>query len=161
MGGPCPRHSSPQSSWQASKERLELSADERALVAVYGTLRRGLGLPDLPATVSSIIRDVGPCLIEGELYNLGEYPGLRLGRGEVVGELFEVADGHGAFALLDEYEGFDPADPDGSLYLRRRVRLLHPAVNAWVYVYNSEPPPEARIASGDWAHYVREQRQPS
>jgi gamma-glutamylcyclotransferase (GGCT)/AIG2-like uncharacterized protein YtfP len=138
-----------------------MSADDCVLVAVYGSLRRGLGLPDLPAEVSSIIGDLGPCRIEGELYDLGEYPGLRLGRGEVVGELFQVAGGHGAFALLDEYEGFDPADADGSLYLRRLVRLLKPAVNAWIYVYNSEPRAEARIASGDWAQHVREQRQRS
>jgi gamma-glutamylcyclotransferase (GGCT)/AIG2-like uncharacterized protein YtfP len=134
-----------------------LSADDdNALIAVYGTLRGGLGLPDEPAEVRTMIRSVGPCLIEGELYDLGEYPGLRLGRGEVVGELFEVAGGHAALAPLDTYEGFDPSDPDGSLYLRLRVRLLHPKVDAWTYVYNSAPPANARIPSGDWAQHVRQ-----
>jgi gamma-glutamylcyclotransferase (GGCT)/AIG2-like uncharacterized protein YtfP len=120
-------------------------------LAVYGSLRAGHALPDTPAALRPLLLDAGPCVIAGELFDLGSYPGLVAGEGRVVGELFELVDAARALALLDDYEGYRAADPEGSQYLRRRVVLLAPAIEAWVYVFNGTPDAAARIPSGDWA----------
>jgi gamma-glutamylcyclotransferase (GGCT)/AIG2-like uncharacterized protein YtfP len=120
-------------------------------LAVYGSLRAGHELPDTPAALRPLLLDAGPCVIAGALFDLGSYPGLVAGEGRVAGELFELVDAARALALLDDYEGYRAADPEGSLYLRRRVVLLTPVMEAWVYVFNGTPDAAARIASGDWA----------
>jgi gamma-glutamylcyclotransferase (GGCT)/AIG2-like uncharacterized protein YtfP len=126
-----------------------LKANTPEYVAVYGTLRQEHGLPDRP-DAGSALRDRGECKIRGDLYDLGEYPGLYPGSGTVVGELFEVTDVN-VFRDLDEYEKYDANDRDGSLYIRRSVRLVEPVVDAWVYFYNEEVSEQQRIDSGDWA----------
>ncbi len=129
-----------------------LKANTPEYVAVYGSLRQGLGLPDRPEA-GEALRDCGPCRIRGRLYDLGEYPGLRPGEDTVVGELFEVRDRR-IFRELDEYEKYDAQDRAGSLYIRRSVRLAEPAVDAWVYFYNDEVSEQQRIDSGDWADHM-------
>jgi gamma-glutamylcyclotransferase (GGCT)/AIG2-like uncharacterized protein YtfP len=119
-------------------------------LAVYGTLRPGLALPDQPRELAELLSDRGPCVLAGVLHDLGAYPGLRTGAGRVNGQLYELDDPARAFDILDVYEGFDPVDPDRSLYVRRRVPLLEPSVEAWVYLYNREPDPMSVINSGDW-----------
>ena len=85
----------------------------------------------------------GPCRIPGALFDLGEYPGLVEGAGVVIGELHTIRD-EKALEALDEFEG------EGSLYVRKRVRLIEPAVEAWVYVYNDSLAGAKPIASGCW-----------
>jgi gamma-glutamylcyclotransferase (GGCT)/AIG2-like uncharacterized protein YtfP len=134
-------------------ERLAkaLSAEGPEYVAVYGSLRAGFALPDAPDMGSALI-DRGDCTIGGQLYDLGDYPGLRLGEGSVVGQLLEVR--HlSVFRQLDEYERYDALRPADSLYLRRVVRLENPPVDAWVYVYNRDVEGKPLIKSGDWAQY--------
>jgi gamma-glutamylcyclotransferase (GGCT)/AIG2-like uncharacterized protein YtfP len=87
------------------------------------------------------------------LHDLGEYPGLVRGEGTVAGELYEVRDSR-AFGLLDEFEGYDPCDVDGSFYVRRAVRLREPEIDAWVYVYNRSVKGAPLIREGDWRRYV-------
>ena len=129
-------------------ERLAkaLSAEATEYVAVYGSLREGFALPDAP-DVGSALLDRGNCRIPGQLYDLGEYPGLVPGEGSVVGDLFEVRD-LSVFRLLDRYERYDALHPKDSLYLRRVVRLLQPQVDAWVYLYN-------RTVEGKAPHRIR------
>jgi len=107
-----------------------------------------------PLGLSDRVRYVGPCLCSGELFDLGDYPGLRPGNARVVGELYAVLDS-ATFVRLDEFEGFDPAKPRESLYLRERVELIEPAkTQAWIYTYNHVPDASERITSGDWrAHF--------
>jgi len=139
----------------------ELKVEDTPYIAVYGSLRQGFGLPDLPEELTTMLVDEGACTIEGDLYDLGDYPGLLPGRGQVVGQLFRVTDSHGAFPLLDKYERFDPSAPDHSLYIRHCVRLMNPEVDAWVYIYNGFPATDKLIKSGDWARYVGEKRDPA
>ena len=142
-------------------ERLAgaLSAEATDHVAVYGSLREGFALPDAPDVGSALV-DRGNCRIPGQLYDLGEYPGLVPGEGSVVGDLFEVRD-LSVFRLLDRYERYDALHPKDSLYLRRVVRLLQPQVDAWVYLYNRTVEGQPRIESGDWAQYRRGKEQRS
>ena len=122
------------------------------LLAVYGTLMSGQdyeGRPD----VEALLRPVGPCRIRGVLYSTGEYPWLVEEDGEVAGELYEVADA-ATLALLDAYEGEGRHTVEGSgVYARRRLRLLEPDVEAWVYVWVGHPAGEP-IAEGDWRTWL-------
>ena len=129
-----------------------LEANTPEYVAVYGSLRQGFELPDRP-DVGGALKDKGKCRIQGVLYDLGEYPGIRHGDDEVIGELYEVRDLR-VFRVLDEYEKYDARDRTNSLYIRKAVRLIEPAVDAWVYFYNDEIPAERRISSGDWADHI-------
>lgn len=104
--------------------------------------------------VGDRLRFVGPCTIEGQLFDLGDYPGLREGVGSVTGEVFALLDPE-AIEVLDRFEDFFPDEPRESHYLRKRIQLIEPrAVTAWVYVYNHAPPPDRRIEEGDWRAYL-------
>jgi hypothetical protein len=52
-----------------------------------------------------------------------------------VAELYRVLDAT-VFEQVDEWEGFDANDPASSPYVRRILRMIDPAVDAWVYVGN-------------------------
>ena len=119
-------------------------------LALYGTLRRGepafkrLGL-------ASKMRFVRHCKLPGVLLDLGDYPALVPGDGEVSAELYEIK-GKKILALLDAYEETDPKRPDLGLFVRREVELLEPKVQADVYFYGAGrwPGNARKIASGDW-----------
>jgi gamma-glutamylcyclotransferase (GGCT)/AIG2-like uncharacterized protein YtfP len=128
-------------------------------LAVYGSLRRGLGLPDEPDVRASLF-DRGPCTIAGILYDLGEYPGLVPGDGRVVGELYELRD-PAVLVELDRYEEYDARDRHGSLFVRRAVRLIEPPLlDAWVYWFNGDVGARAPVPAGDWAAYLRAREAP-
>jgi gamma-glutamylcyclotransferase (GGCT)/AIG2-like uncharacterized protein YtfP len=123
------------------------------LLAVYGSLQSGMELEGRPE-LDEALRLVGPCWIAGALYDLGDYPALVRGDGSVLGELYEIIDTQ-VLALLDWFEQYDENDLDGSAYHRLRVRLLDPAVDAWVYLYNRDLNDVPPIPTGDWRHYLR------
>lgn len=107
----------------------------------------GLGIGDR-------LRFAGPCVLTGELYGRGHYPGLRHGDGRVAGELFALLDAR-VIETLDEFEGFDRNRPRDSLYLREYLPLALPEnTSAWVYVYNYVPDAADRIPSGDWRAHL-------
>lgn len=136
------------------------------LVAVYGTLRRGGRLHHVLGTAAGRAVLAGTGTVEGELYEVSpafhqadvdtSYPCLHPGAGRVVVEVYEVRD-RALWDDLDELEGFDPHDLEGSEYHRCRVPVLDvrpPALapcEAWTYVYvRTAPDPSRRIADGDW-----------
>lgn len=117
-------------------------------IAVYGLLRSGesgferFGL-------AGAFAPLGPCVIPGLLYDLGAYPGLVIGEGEVAGELFEVRDA-GVMPALDAFEGYWPGDPQRSRYQRIQIPLIKPDRRAWVYVWRLDLDEARLIESGDW-----------
>lgn len=120
---------------------------------LYGSLMRGLGAIE-ELGLSERVRYVGPCICPGELYDLGDYPGLRHGGAQVVGELFALLE-DGVLEALDEFEGYAPNAPRESLYLRERIQLIEPRdTEAWTYVYNHVPDASSRIPSGDWRAHL-------
>lgn len=147
----------------------------RVLIAVYGTLRsdvvdqvRDVRLKEGAKRARRRLgRRVGTCRIRGRLVDLGDYPGLVLADdGSVMAELYELPFGgagsqelrdlRSALAAIDEFEGFDPNDPEGSEYVRRYVALEHPANEAaWVYVLNKAPRRAEPLKTGDWAKAYR------
>jgi gamma-glutamylcyclotransferase (GGCT)/AIG2-like uncharacterized protein YtfP len=119
--------------------------------APYGTFRDQAGDPDKPGFRH--LSHLGPCLIPGRLFQMGAYPALKSGDGAVRGELFELPwlfD----FTALDRYETYHPARPWACRYVRRRIRLIEPAVAAWVYIYAWPVDRSTLIRSGDWLEAV-------
>ncbi len=127
-----------------------LGTEQADYVAAYGSLRQGFALPDEPGELAQLLTSEGPCLINGELYDMGDYPGLVAGDGHVVGELYRLSDLK-ALRLIDRFERYDAIDPEGSLYLRRCVRLAEPSADAWVYFYNRPVNDMPRVPGDDWA----------
>lgn len=128
------------------------AVDERELVFVYGTLRRG---------GSNAFRMDGAAFrgtarVEGGLHVITWYPGLTLkSDGEwVIGELYKV--GSEQLRALDEFEGLSAGEIEGSEY--RRVKVLahlyelpeEETLWAWTYEWKGPVDPEKKVASGDW-----------
>jgi gamma-glutamylcyclotransferase (GGCT)/AIG2-like uncharacterized protein YtfP len=108
------------------------------LLAVYGTLRRRSIFPKLPLAVPRLYF-VGYGQIRGRLFWQRTFPALIQGPGIVGAELFEILDAK-IWCDLDSYEGFDPANPRASLFIRRQVLLSAPRRRAWVYFLNRDIP---------------------
>lgn len=115
--------------------------------AAYGSFRLAANRLETPSLRRA--RHVGPCVIPGRLYQMGGYPLLRPEAGRVVGDLLELP-WQFDFAILDRYEDYHPLKPWACRYLRRRIRLLHPRVEAWVYIYVWPTDPTTLFRSGDW-----------
>lgn len=121
---------------------------EQVLLAVYGTLRRGEETLE-PLTGRDKLVYHGPCVIAGKLLDLGEYPGLVAGEGQVRCDLFAVSDPQ-IWRELDAYEEFYPDDLAASEYHRSYIRLAEPALDAWVYYYTGPATDAQVVDSGDW-----------
>lgn len=69
----------------------------------------------------------------------------------IVGELLVLPPGR--LAELDRYEGFDPDDPEGSLFRRARTeaRTREGALEpCWIYWYAGPAGPWPEVEGGDW-----------
>jgi gamma-glutamylcyclotransferase (GGCT)/AIG2-like uncharacterized protein YtfP len=117
-------------------------------VAFYGTLMSAFDTLDTLGARRRL-RLLGPCRIEGRLFDLGEWPTLVLGGGVAHGELFEVLD-PAVFEVLDPFEDYDPIDHSRSSYVRVLRRLLAPDIDAWVYIATVPPRGATPISSGSW-----------
>ena len=119
------------------------------LLVTYGTLLRRFERHGVLG-VEEDLEFVTRTRLNGELYNLGAYPGAIPGDGIVCGELFRI---HrpGAIRRIDRYEGYNSDREEASLFVRRRVSLNVPTdETAWVYWYNGDVSEYERIPSGDW-----------
>ncbi|HXG36580.1 MAG TPA: gamma-glutamylcyclotransferase family protein [Dehalococcoidia bacterium] len=124
---------------------------------VYGTLMNGMEANVILASKGA--RYVGSGVIQGRLYDLGEYPAAVKSDDPnevVVGELYELPD-LAALRGLDAYEEFEPDQPDGSVFIREEVTVRMPEergreVRAWAYFYNPalQVRGARRISSGDY-----------
>lgn len=112
------------------------------------------GVPQLDTHIELL----GDCLLAGQLYDFGPYPCLISGDGVVRSELWRVIS-EDALGVLDAWEEYDARSPSSSAYVRRRVRLLEPRHQAWVYYWNRSTTGLSLIADGDWrAHTLRGQK---
>jgi gamma-glutamylcyclotransferase (GGCT)/AIG2-like uncharacterized protein YtfP len=127
-------------------------------VFFYGTLmtgfdrRRRIG-------IDPHMRYRGRGWIQAALFDLGLYPAaVPATEGRVWGELFELLDPASVLEALDGIEGYRPAEPDTSLYLRTQVPVSLPEgtpVTAWAYFYNAPLGRAPQIASGDYLEYLK------
>jgi gamma-glutamylcyclotransferase (GGCT)/AIG2-like uncharacterized protein YtfP len=120
---------------------------------IYGTLMPGLRLE---AQMHGA-RFVGPAHIAGRLIDVGRYPGLLQGGGQVTGEVYEVDAAH--LARLDGVEGVVPGDRVASQYWREVVTVLSGPLQGQrvqTYVYNCPVDGCKPIPHGDYRRYIRE-----
>jgi gamma-glutamylcyclotransferase (GGCT)/AIG2-like uncharacterized protein YtfP len=111
------------------------------LFFVYGTLRRGQGASRMLGNSSFEGED---SVIDHELWNLGSYPGMVPGRGQVFGDVFDVTSMRVA-ATLDEFEGVP------HLYKRKKISLKGgDDAYAYIFAQNILPGRHLRIQSGNW-----------
>ncbi|WP_456383695.1 gamma-glutamylcyclotransferase family protein [Hydrogenimonas sp.] len=79
---------------------------------------------------------------------LGAYPGLKEGAGEVRGELYRITDSRRLFAVLDWYEG-----SEYRRVVKEAVTEDGKRIKTWVYLY-LPPVREGRIIeTGDYARF--------
>ena len=116
---------------------------------VYGTLRAGQ--PNSPRLGGATL--LGPGRTNGRLAYLGKYPGLCEGKGFVQGDVYELP--IAALARIDELEGYDESDHDGSLFLRvRRIATLDTGSNLDCWTYTWPHHCDQWIDSGDWIDFL-------
>ena len=127
------------------------------IIFVYGTLLSGMPLSDALAKSDFI----GHGKINGALYDLGHYPGLKNinGKGIVYGELYAVD--QSTLDKLDQIEGYFPNRPDHSLYLRQQVGVRPfdggSTIKAYSYFYRDRCRATRSITCGDYRRYRLEQ----
>ena len=120
---------------------------------VYGTLSPRHAPPEIAATVRRL-RPVGSASIRGRLYDLGEYPGAVLNKNSrslIRGQVFELPGDQSTLTSLDDYEGFEPAKPSSSLFVRRTWPVTMDdgtRLRCWVYVYNGDMKSAQPVRSG-------------
>jgi len=122
---------------------------------VYGSLRPGL----VSGAMRQIILGLPPISagsMPGRLYDLGPYPVAVVDDTAVTrieGEVLALPKDPTVLAALDDYEGFRPDNPAGSLYrrIRHHVSALDGrSLRCWVYVAPCEPPNATLIPGGDY-----------
>lgn len=121
----------------------------------YGTLQPGHVAEEIAPVVAKF-RPVGKGNVRGLLYDLGEYPGAILtssSSNRISGTVFQLPEDPDVLQQLDEYEGFDPRNPETSLFIRK----IHPVsmsegktVACWIYEYNRKPAAARLVESGSY-----------
>ena len=123
------------------------------LLFIYGTLMPGLRLE---AQMQGA-RFLGAAQVSGHLVDVGRFPGLRLGDGQVTGEVYEVDAAH--LSRLDVVEGMVPGDFNASQYWREEVTVLSGPLQGQrvqTYVYNRPVDGCTPIPHGDYRRHIRE-----
>jgi gamma-glutamylcyclotransferase (GGCT)/AIG2-like uncharacterized protein YtfP len=128
------------------------------LVFFYGTLMSGfqrLGRSHVEAMLTA----VGRGSIQAALFDLGIYPAaVPASDGRVWGEVHRMLDPDAVLSTLDEIEGFQPSEPDSSLYVRVETPVTCDdgrVLPAWAYFYNAPLGRAQRIESGDYLEHLK------
>lgn len=103
-------------------------------IAFYGTLR-STHKTVMHDKIAKSLRQLGPCIIPGQIYYLGRYPALKPGHRPINGELYEIID-QAILEQLDQYEATDNEDPSAPGFSRQSTMLLKPKLIAWIYYYD-------------------------
>ena len=127
---------------------------------IYGTLLPGRA-PSRLAPVMATLPPLGPGSMRGRLYDLGRYPGAisdSTTAGRIRGEVFGLPDARAVLKMLDAYEGYNPAMPSESLFVRARrpVSLADGGkIRCWVYLYGQDPGKAPVVPHGDYRRLKR------
>jgi gamma-glutamylcyclotransferase (GGCT)/AIG2-like uncharacterized protein YtfP len=146
--------------WEYTIRLFEQRHPMKHYLFSYGTLQPGLAPPAIAPTVRRL-RLLGRAFTYGSLYDLGRYPGAVLHKSgsKVWGSLLALPDAPEILQRLDDYEGFDPAHPAASEFLRMKHSVVLEAgtktMAAWLYAYNRRPGGAPRIPNGDFDEMLR------
>lgn len=123
-------------------------------VAVYGSLRKGMGNHYTLSGAKYLGRfDTKPIF---NLYSLGAFPGLKpKGKSSVVMEVYEVDDE--GLKKVDRLEGYNSNSKNNDFY--NRVTINTPFGLAYTYLYMRHVDPTDLVESGDWVQYITEEVQ--
>lgn len=116
------------------------------LVAVYGSLRQGMGNHGLLVGVDAAW--VGTQRVAGfDMVSLGGYPAVCVGEGTILIEVYDITMRHDlAMARLDRLEGYP------TFYNRMLIPTAHG--DAWIYFMGPEAIKGRReVPDGDWVEY--------
>lgn len=136
--------------------------ESKKYIAVYGSLRQGMQAAAMMEREGLMF--VGNGTIQAKLYDLGWYPGIQLSTDPTAitqVDVYEVAH-EDELNHLHRYEGYEPKNPERSLFiLRREVPLLNDDRKVMCYEYNfgnahNEAPNRPVVEDGDWPRYVSE-----
>lgn len=111
---------------------------------VYGTLNPKLAPKEI-APVIKRLKYVGDGFVKGRLYDLGDFPGIKLrsnSKTKVRGRIYKLPTDRNTINSIDAYEEYYPTRLDKSLYLRKltNVELENgKVVRSWIYEYNGRP----------------------
>jgi gamma-glutamylcyclotransferase (GGCT)/AIG2-like uncharacterized protein YtfP len=131
-------------------------SDRGQYLFVYGTLQPGRAPAEIAPTVRRL-SPVGDGFVRGHLYDLGEYPGIVLDEtGEkITGKIFRLPQEPEVLKRLDEYEEFDAAQPEGSLFVRKEWPVTRKngskKLICWVYVYNPHAVSASALTRADFS----------
>lgn len=140
------------------RNRKDLKVELSKAFFVYGTLKEG----ECRAHVFNQVLGHNnfkrqPAVIQGDLYDLGAYPGMCKGPGKVVGEtvLLTEEDYLKMLPVLDLIEGYTPGRED-SLYVREEVTTTQSTspMEATTYFFSSTDELEnygRRVDTGVWS----------
>ena len=128
------------------------------LVFFYGTLMSAFRR-DGRSRIDAKLTPVGRGSIGATLFDLGIYPAAIPSLDHrVSGEVHRMIEGEAVLTVLDEFEGFDPSEPDSSLYVRVETPVIledGSGAYAWVYFYNAPLGKAERIESGDYLEHLK------
>jgi gamma-glutamylcyclotransferase (GGCT)/AIG2-like uncharacterized protein YtfP len=124
---------------------------------VYGTLLRQFE-HRLNGLLVEHADSITAATVRGHLYYLGTFPALvasRFAQDRVRGELYALRNHEQLLRKLDQYEGFYPAAPQRSLFVRREVMVdvldrEYSSIKVWAYLFNRPLAGAKRIVSGDY-----------
>ncbi len=125
-------------------------------IFIYGTLSPEI-VPDEIADVVRKLRLIGEGFVYGKLYDLGEFPGAKLGgrsRTKIRGRVYQLPSDKKLIKSLDAYEEFIPGKPGQSLYLRKKTPVMLESgkrIEAWIYEYNGDITFLPMIRNGDYS----------
>ena len=118
---------------------------KKYLVAVYGSLRSGMGNHQYYLS-SSEYKGTFSTEPEYTLHSLQWYPGLKLnGNTSVVMEVYEVDED--TLKNLNRLEGYCPGEKS-TFY--DRIEINTPWGKAFTYIYVNELSKDSIVESGDW-----------
>jgi gamma-glutamylcyclotransferase (GGCT)/AIG2-like uncharacterized protein YtfP len=128
------------------------------LVFFYGTLMSAFKRAGR-SRIDAKLTPVGRGSIGATLFDLGIYPAaIPSSDGRVSGEVHRMVDADDVLAILDEYEGVRPNEPDSSLYVRVETPVTlddGSVAQAWAYFYNAPLGQARRIESGDYLEHLK------
>jgi gamma-glutamylcyclotransferase (GGCT)/AIG2-like uncharacterized protein YtfP len=129
---------------------------------VYGTLRKDAE-HEMYNVLVSHASFVGIANVRGDLYSLGDYPGLvhyQDAVNLVKGELYAIGTDVWEYTLglLDDYEGIGQKDPLPHEYRRELLPVMLDGdrqLEAWAYVLNRGLEGLSQIRSGDFVEWSK------
>jgi pyruvate carboxylase len=136
------------------EESVVLPEKEADYLFVYGTLRHEFG-NELHKIIAKNSEFEGMASYQGEMYMVAEFPGIVPSESvsnQVVGELYKINSTEKLFAILDDYEEYDPNNEADSLYVRKKISLSFGGmlIDSWAYLYNKSLDYLEKIESGDF-----------